>query len=319
MVIKKFNKEDYNKVIQFLRDNYKENKSMLSWLPQRFDDLIFRIDVLYHNERGKEKNADYTYLFIDDSDNIVGMIVPDGDSMNTCIKNGYEYIFSSMLDVGEKELLPLFEQSDDGIIDFLVVSHDSLKYQEEELKKRGYVKDVAGDYDNVQHPLETNYKIELPKGYKQVYGEGIDDIKKVKACHYGFHPEDDDGVLTGNVKEGTLAYQGRKNSQFYNDSFESLIVTTEGDICSYCFCYVDKEMSTAFIEPVSTREKYRHKGFAKQMLYGVINRLKEMNIENAYINSFDWRKKVYNSAGFETEDSLGFWYKKIKTKNYKRK
>lgn len=116
------------------------------------------------------------------------------------------------------------------------------------------------------------------------------------------------------MKEGTLAYQGRKNSQFYNDSFESLIVTTEGDICSYCFCYVDKEMSTAFIEPVSTREKYRHKGFAKQMLYGVINRLKEMNIENAYINSFDWRKKVYNSAGFETEDSLGFWYKKIKTK-----
>ncbi len=319
MVIKKFNKEDYNKVIQFLRDNYKENKSMLSWLPQRFDDLIFRIDVLYHNERGKEKNADYTYLFIDDLDNIVGMIVPDGDSMNTCIKNGYEYIFSSMLDVGEKELFPLFEQSDDGIIDFLVVSHDSLKYQEEELKKRGYIKDVAGDYDNVQHPLETDYKIDLPEGYKQVYGEGIDDIKKIKACHYGFQPEDDDGVLTGNVKEGTLAYQGRKNSQFYNDSFESLIVTTEGDICSYCFCYVDKEMSTAFIEPVSTREKYRHKGFAKQMLYGVINRLKEMNIENAYINSFDWRKKVYNSAGFETEDSLGFWYKKIKTKNYKRK
>ena len=61
MVIKKFNKEDYNKVIQFLRDNYKENKSMLSWLPQRFDDLIFRIDVLYHNEKKKEKNADYTY------------------------------------------------------------------------------------------------------------------------------------------------------------------------------------------------------------------------------------------------------------------
>ena len=114
MIIKKFNiEEDYSKVIQFLRDNYKENKNMLSWLPQRFDDLIFRIDVLYHNERGKDKNADYTYLFIDDSDNIVGMIVPDGDSMNTCIKKGYEYIFSSMLDVGEKELLPLFEQSDD--------------------------------------------------------------------------------------------------------------------------------------------------------------------------------------------------------------
>ena len=48
------------------------------------------------------------------------------------------------------------------------------------------------------------------------------------------------------------------------------------------------------------------------MLYGVINRLKQMGIENAYINSYDWRKKVYNSAGFKTEDSIGFWYKKIR-------
>ena len=57
MIIKKFNKEeDYDKVIKFLRDNYKENKNMVSWLPQRFDDLIYRIDVLYHDERGKEKN-----------------------------------------------------------------------------------------------------------------------------------------------------------------------------------------------------------------------------------------------------------------------
>ena len=38
----------------------------------------------------------------------------------------------------------------------------------------------------------------------------------------------------------------------------------------------------------------------------------KMNIENCYINSYDWRKKVYNSAGFETEDSIGFWHKKIK-------
>ncbi len=90
-----------------------------------------------------------------------------------------------------------------------------------------------------------------------------------------------------------------------------MIVTDSGDICSYCFCYVNKENSTAFIEPVCTREKYRKNGFAVQMLYGVINRLKEMKIENCYINSYDWRKKVYNKAGFKTIDSIGFWNKEI--------
>ena len=312
MNIKKFNKnQDYDRVISFLTNQYKDNKNMVSWLPERFDDLIFRIDTLYHDERGLEKSSDYICLF-EDNNEIVGIVVPDGDSFNSCIKKGYESIFSQMLDLSEKELLPLFEKEKDGSINFLVVSHDSLEYQAEELKKRGYTRDEAGDFDNVQHPLETNYEINLPDGFKQVYGENLDDNMKAKACHYGFHPADDDGILTGTFREGALAYQGRKNSQFYKDSFESLIVTDDGDICTYCFCYVNKNTSTAFIEPVCTREKYRMKGLAKQMLYGVINRLKEMNIENCYINSYDWRKKVYNSAGFETEDSIGFWHKKIK-------
>lgn len=311
MIIKRFNKEnDYERVVQFLTNCYKENQNMLCWLPERFDDLIFRIDTLYHDERGLERSQDYIYIF-EENDEIVGLILPDGDSFNSCIKNGYEKIFEKMIELSEKELLPLFKKDENGKVDFLVISHDSLKYQTDELLKRGYIKDVAEDYDNVQHPLETNYQITLPNGFKQVYGEDLDENMKAKACHYGFHPVDDDGILTGPFREGALAYQGRKQSRYFDDSFESLIITDDGDICTYCFCYVNKDTSTAFIEPVCTREKYRHKGFAKQMLYGVINRLKQMNIENAYINSYDWRKKVYNSAGFETEDSIGFWHKTL--------
>ena len=51
-----------------------------------------------------------------------------------------------MIDLAEKELLPLFEKDENGDINFLVVSHDSLKYQAEELKKRGYVRDEAEDF-----------------------------------------------------------------------------------------------------------------------------------------------------------------------------
>ena len=226
-------------------------------------------------------------------------------------KNGYEKIFSEMIEIAEKELLPLFEKDEDGKVDFLVVSHDRLKYQSEELLKRGYKKEEAEDYDNVQKPLEKNYKITLPSGFKQVYGEKLDDNMKAKACHYGFHSEDDDGILVGTFREGILSYKARKKSRYFQDSFESLIITDDGDICSYCFCYVNKEISTAFIEPLCTREKYRKLGLSRQMLYGVMIRLKELGIKNAYINSYDWRRKVYNSAGFETEDSIGFWRKKI--------
>jgi len=309
--IKKFEMNtDYDRVITFLTERYKENKNMECWLPARFDDLVYRIDTLYKDERRLKASKDYIFIFEED-EQIVAVILPDGDSFNSAIKRGYEHIFPQMLDLAEKELLPLFKADENGVINFLVVSHDSLGYQAEELIRRGYTRDEAGDYDNVALPQKTNYVIELPKGFNQVFGENYPEIVKMRACHYGFHPEDDDNNLYKEYAEGGLSYQARKKSQFYPDSFESLIVTDDGDMCTYSFCYVDKNTSTAFVEPVSTREKYRKKGLCKQMLHGLIIRLKGMGIERAYINSYDWRRKVYNSAGFETEDSIGFWYKKI--------
>ena len=47
------------------------------------------------------------------------------------------------------------------------------------------------------------------------------------------------------------------------------------------------------------------------MMYGVILKCKELGIEKSYVNSYDWRRKFYNSAGFETEDSIGCWHKKL--------
>lgn len=312
MNIKKFEyKTDFYRVVKFLNDCYKENKNMTCWLPERFDDLVHRIDILYRDERGKKASQEFIYIW-EENENIVGVIFPDGDSFNSSIKSGYEYIFGEMIDLAEKELKPLFEIKENGKIDFLVIAHDSLDYQAKELIERGYKKDIAEDYDNFQNPLNTSYKIELPYGFKQVYGENIKDQKKATACHYGFHSEDDNNNLDELPREGMLSYNSRKNNSIYkNDNFESLIVTDNGDICSYCFCYVNKENSTAFIEPVCTREKYRKRGFSKQMLYGVINKLKEMNIESCYINSYDWRRKVYNAAGFRTIDSIGFWHKEI--------
>ena len=311
MRVKKFTfDEDYQRVIDFLSDSYKENRNMRCWLPQRFDDLIFRIDVLHRDERGQSASQDFTYIWEENS-SIIGLVIPDGDSFNSCIKNGYEYIFPEMLNLAEEKLKPLFVEKENGKIDFLVFSHDSLEYQAKELVVRGYHRDNEGDYDNASKPLETNYVIDLPKGFRHTFGEEFDDNTKAKACHYGFRPEDDDGNLLGAFREGILAYKGRKNSLFFKDSFECLIVTDDNDICTYSFCYVDRNTSTAFIEPVCTRVKYRKMGLCKEMLHSVIIRLKEMNIERAYINSYSWRKRVYNSAGFETEDSIGFWYKEI--------
>jgi len=96
-VIKYIRKKIVNeRIIEFLSECYKINKNMSCWLPERFDDLIHRVDVLYHDERGKPSSQDFIYIW-EENNVIIGCILPDGDSFNSSIKPGYEYIVKCLI------------------------------------------------------------------------------------------------------------------------------------------------------------------------------------------------------------------------------
>ena len=311
MEIKKFNKDrDLSRLESFLRNQYLENKNMTSWLPERLHDLIYRMDTQYQ-DAGKEKSSDYIFIW-EDNNEIISCILPDGDAIYMAIKNGYESIFKDMVKYAESNCRPLFEE-ENGQIDFLIVANDSLEYRRKVLEEYGYERQKEEDYDNYVYPQETNVTIDLPEGFKLVYGnEYTNEDNKWSACNLGFHPDLEDP----NYHNDLGAYNSRKQSSMYNDSFESLVIdensTERNNICSYSFIYVDKESKTAFIEPVSTREKYRHKGIGTAMMHGAILKCKELGVEKCYVNSYDWRRKFYNAAGFITEDTIGSYHKKIK-------
>ena len=311
MEIKRFNLEkDLIKLEDFLRNQYIENKNMTSWLPERLHDLIYRMDTQY-TDKGKLKSSEYIFLW-EDNNEIVACILPDGDAIYMSIKNGYEDLFESIVVYAEENCKPLFEKDTDGSIDFLVIANDSLKYRKELLEKNGYSRQQEEDYDNYVYPQNIDVSIDLPKGYKLVYGdEYTDEDNKWSACNLGFHPD----LEEPNYRNNMGAYNSRKKSSMYKDSFECMVIdensTERNDVCSYCFVYVDKKSKTAFIEPVSTREKYRHKGIGTAMMHGVMIKCKELGTEKCYVNSYDWRRKFYNAAGFITEDTIGFYHKKI--------
>ena len=177
----------------------------------------------------------------------------------------------------------------------------------------GYERQTEEDYDNYVYPMKINISVDLPEGFKLLYGDEYgDEENKWSACNLGFHPD----LEAPDYRNGMNPYILRKNSSMYPDSFECIVIdensNERNDVCSYCFVYVDEQSKTAFIEPVSTREKYRHKGIGTAMMHGVMLRCKEKGIKKCYVNSYDWRRKFYNAAGFVTEDSIGFWHKVIR-------
>ena len=89
------------------------------------------------------------------------------------------------------------------------------------------------------------------------------------------------------------------------------IAAEKNNVCAYCFVYVDLRTKTAMIEPVSTREKYKHRGIGTAMMHGAIIRCKQLGVEKCYVDAFGWRKEFYISAGFFAENSSSFWYKTL--------
>ncbi len=312
MQIRKFQLDkDLKNLETYLRNQYFLNKNMTSWLPERLHDLIYRVSE-QEADGGREKSMDYIFLW-EENKEIVACILPDGENIYMSIKNGFEHLFRSILAYSEENCLPLFNKADDGTVKFWVAVNDSLAYMQETLLGSGYKRYAEEDYDNYVYPLETSVSVDLPEGFKLLYGEAYaDEENKWGALHLGFHPDHE----ATDYKNSMNPYVSRKRSSMYQDSFECIVVDENShernNVCAYCFVYVDKQSQTALIEPVSTREKYRRKGIGTVMMHGAVLRCKEKGIEKCYVNSFGWRRKFYNAAGFITEDSVGFWYKIIR-------
>ena len=312
MQIRKFQPDkDLKNLETYLRNQYFENKNMSSWLPERLHDLIYRMGA-QEADGGRVRSMDYIFLWEEDGE-IVACILPDGENIYISIKKGFEHLFSAVLDYSERNCLPLFHREEDGSVKFWVAANDSLTYMQEALRASGYTRYAVEDYDNYVYPLEACFPVDLPKGFRLLYGEAYtNEENKWNALHLGFHPDHEDT----DYKNSMNPYISRKNSSMYSDSFECIVVDEnprgENDVCAYCFVYVDMPSKTALIEPVSTREKYQRKGIGTAMMHGAILRCKEKGIEKCYVNSFGWRREFYNAAGFTTEDSIGFWYKIIR-------
>ena len=157
----------------------------------------------------------------------------------------------------------------------------------------------------MEHAMTDIQEPTLPEGFRFVYGTEIKDIVlKTNISHWGFNP-DQEGI------ENTACTEANKNrarAPMFDEQFEVMIQDPNGELCSYACLWVDNDTRSAFVEPVSTREKYRKCGLGKAMLLAVLHRCKENGVTRAYVEPFDvWRENFYASAGFRTYGKMGIW------------
>ncbi len=290
MQITKFRLDrDLGRLEAYLRERYREDGEATSWLPERLHDLLYRVRA-HELDEGREPSTDHIYLW-EANGEILACILPDGENVYVSIKHGYEQLFPSLVTFSEEKCRVLFPAAEDGTVKFWFAISDSMPYAKEVLAASGYREYPEKEYMNCAFPAKAETAIALPQGFQLLYGEEYPNVEnKWSALRMGFHPE----LESQDYRASMSPYQERKKSSLYPDSFECLVVEQnspeKNNVCSYCFVYVDKAAKTALIEPVSTRERYQHKGLGTAMMHGVLQRCQTRGIERCYVDSFGWRK-----------------------------
>ena len=309
-VIKFQAERDLDRLEAYLRDRYFARLEADSWLPERLHDLIYRVGAQEADE-GRKRSADHIFLW-EDNEELAACVLPDGENIYVSVKEGREPLFPSMVTFGEKSCRPLFAPGEDGSVKLWFAVSDAFPYMRRILAESGYREYPEKEYMLCVSPQNAAPVVELPDGFRFLYGEDCpDEEKKWSALRLGFHPE----YEAPDYRASMHPYESRKQSSLYADSFECVVTdeeaSEENEICAYCFVYVDRQTKTALIEPVSTREKYRHRGVGTALMHGAVLRCRQLGVEKCYVDAFGRRKDFYLSAGFSVEGSCSFWYKTL--------
>lgn len=304
MITNRNYKDDYLKIMDFLREMHKLNDNQNCWLPQKWEYTENFIDKL-NIERGGKGWYPYIHIWEEDG-KIVAVCHNESDKTAFMeIRSGYERLYDEMLDWAEKNI-GNYSFGKDENKKLNVHSLQSMDYRNNELQRRGYKRDLECCYQNYQLTSENTYNPKLPDGYEFVDKRDVHDPRARQfAVHKGFHPQDEF------PEKCPESFIDMEKAPLFRDDLE-LMVKYNDQYIALCVIWVDQDTNTALFEPVSTHPEHQGKGIGKQMIIEGLRRLKEMGVNKVYVESYnDSRKEFYNKCGFTTYDADWNWTKEI--------
>lgn len=298
-----YEKEDHERILEFLRKMYFLNPNQHCLLSQRW---------IINEFQDKEcTNHWHNQIRIwEDDGKIVAVGSTDyGFGVYIDMDPEYYHLTNEMIDWAET--IEWNEDDDiiikDGKQDVNIWTTESNEFRNECLTKKGYKKPTTPIYLNIRDLDKEIEDSSLPEGYKiRSMSEDIDLLKRYEISRKGFIPEDQ------YVPEISETFYARLKNPMYKKDLDIVTEYEDGTLASCCILWYDEITKTGIFEPVATHPKHRRKGLAKAMLIEGSKRLKALGGKAIYVDCFgDERKTFYNSAGFETHETGYFWVKFI--------
>lgn len=280
--------EDFNKVSEFLTNQYKKSGWSQCMLQPMFE--------YAHTHCAFNHELTPRFRIWEEDGNIVAIANYEmnlGDVILSA-STEYEFLYEEMLTYAEKMLCEVNEEKHRICIN----SNNRLNALNHILELKGY--QVLWESPMMLYDYAKGFSHKsLPEGFQLLTLEEENDIKKIDEClYYGFdHGNEMEYDLDGRIM--------MQSGPHFRKDLTHIIKAPNGDYACFVGMWLDANNDYAYLEPLATRPEYRRMGLAKIALMEAMKRTQNYDIKYCIGGS----REFYAAIGFEPKGMYQYWKK----------
>ncbi len=298
---RKFEAEDYMRILNFLKETYRKTGSPDNWLIDRWNFVRY----FSQNMCGTyESWPDTVGIWEDENGEIAAVVNSEGEN------SGEAFFQLSTYDVPDKFLIELFDYAEknlsqnlDGCTKIRLRIQRDNAVIEKLARERGY-KPLDWYETFTKMPLTGCLPVELPESFQIRNGSELtvemQGIAHAKAFEY---------IGTDHAKITPDCYRALRNAPDYRAELDFAVVDMEGEVASFCTIWLDTTNGICILEPVGTIPKYRKMGLGREVIYHGFNAAAQMGAHTGFVcNDLPF----YLRIGMKPAGTHVIWEKELK-------
>ena len=297
--------DDYWKIREFLQRVFIANKRReLSWQAYRFDYWRWHgIENLGHGNLETD-----VFIWEDEGDQIRAVLNPEGPGcayLQVDPQFRTPSLEQQMVAVAEENLADA-NSGKRPRLNIFTGEHDDVR--QGILSKHGFQRTKYWERHHSCLISKSSQAVELPEGFKV---RALGDIGELPARSYlswkTFHPDEADEDY-----DGWEWYLNIQRAPLYRRDSDLIVVSPDGELCSFCTIWFDDATRAGSFEPVGTAPEYQRLGLGKAVIHEGLHRLERMGAEIAFVGSgSEGASAFYTSIGFSQSDLSEMWTKEL--------
>lgn len=301
ITMKRYCKEDFIRIRDFLVDTYAYFQRPRNWTIERWNIAISMTRVLH----GVSLEVWESQIGIwEEGEKILAVVNAEGeDDGEAFFQIAHEDLACDIL----QEMFSFCEahlgkEKGGGRVIYLRIPSES-KQVEEIAMNWGYAQGPEKE-EISELCLEQGFEVELAEGFSFKYGDEVSHKEKGDAHARAFGYYD----MTVSRERAAKGYLEVSQTPDYRPDFDIYVTSPEEETVAFATMWYDEQNRIGMLEPVGTIPKYQRMGLGSASIMQLLNQAQRAGVRKVYVGS---GRDFYRRLGFQVSETYRVWEKAI--------